>query len=168
MESTVDLPFLEGHYYTTLLVYLNVLYVIWRLCKRFDFLLYVVPLLLICGYLADKFKDTVVFYYRFREVVHYLVDGWSWICHAFDGVIRYTADLKNFFPLGKTFQEPATLGMEAIIDLHHDVMFFILIIFIFVFYMAIVITCNFIYFRQWYVKTTPCEVFLIPPNKGIL
>jgi len=29
------------------------------------------------------------------------------------------------------FQDPATPGMEAIIDLHHDVMFFIIIIFIF-------------------------------------
>lgn len=42
-----------------------------------------------------------------------------------------------------TFQEPATPIMEGIIDLHHDIMFFLVFISIFVLYMLVAIVVLF-------------------------
>ena len=40
-------------------------------------------------------------------------------------------------PYQLTFQDPATAGMEGIIDLHHEIMFYIILIVTFVFWMLV-------------------------------
>ena len=41
------------------------------------------------------------------------------------------------------FQDPASPAMEGIIDLHHEIMFFIVLIIVFVFYMMAIIILEF-------------------------
>jgi len=49
--------------------------------------------------------------------------------------------LPNFGNLG--FQTPATPIMDGLVDLHHDIMVFLVFIIVFVLYMMIVIVFNF-------------------------
>jgi hypothetical protein len=46
------------------------------------------------------------------------------------GVLPFVADYPE--PWGITFQDPITPAMESIIDLHHDIMFFLIFVIVFV------------------------------------
>ena len=71
----------------------------------------------------------------FKKQAYYLLEGcWQAIKPKVEGFVERLATKKKDAPLPYqlSFQDPATPNMSGVIDLHHEIMFFLVIIVTFV------------------------------------